>query len=245
MLLSASYDLRKGSNRFFVAGLFCCFFLFASGSAFAQATTFGGNAQHTSSYAAPAQNLNTIKWTANIDLNNTGAFAHYGSPLVTAGNTVLVPVKTAGDGFRVDAFNGSTGAFKYSTGSDYILPAHVWIPVYNPCIATGSFGTRMYYAGAGGTIWHIDNPDSNTPGPPIREVFYTSLAAYSANAAAYNSSIFINTPITADAAGNIYFGFRVQGTAPAPLNTTQSGFARIDINGNGNYVLAGTATGDV
>jgi hypothetical protein len=81
---------------------------------------------------------------------------------------VLVPVKTAGDGFRVDAFNGSTGAFKYFTGSDYILPVHVWIPVYNPCIATGSFGTRMYYAGAGGTVWHIDNPDSNSPGPAVR-----------------------------------------------------------------------------
>jgi len=210
----------------------------------AQATTFAGNAQHTSSYGAPAQNLNAIKWTANIDFNNTGALTHYGSPLVTANNTVLVPVKTAGDGFRVDAFNGLTGSFKYLTASDYILPAHVWIPVYNPCIATGSFGTRMYYAGAGGTIWHIDNPDSNAPGPPVREVFYTSLAGYNANAAAYNSAIFVNTPITADAAGNIYFGFRVQGTAPAPLNTTQSGFARIDTSGNGAFVLAGAAAGD-
>jgi len=234
---------RRGIGLF-VAGLFCCIFAFTSGRVLAQATTFAGNAQHTSSYAAPAQNSNTIKWTTSIDLNNTGALTHYGSPLVTAGNTVLVPVKIAGDGFRVDAFNGSTGAFKYSIGSDYILPAHVWIPVYNPCIATGSFGTRMYYAGAGGTIWHIDNPDSNTPGPPIREVFYTSLAAYSANAAAYNSSIFINTPITADAAGNIYFGFRVQGTAPAPLNTTQSGFARMDTAGSGTFVLAGAAAGD-
>lgn len=229
---------------FFVAGLFCCVFASTSGRVWAQAVTFAGNAQHTSSYSAPAQNLNTIKWTTSIDLNNTGALTHYGSPLITAGNTVLVPVKTAGDGFRVDAFNGLTGSLKYLTASDYILPTHVWIPVYNPCIATGSFGTRMYYAGAGGTIWHIDNPDSNTPGPPVREVFYTSLAGYNANAAAYNSSIFVNTPITADAAGNIYFGFRVQGTAPAPLNTTQSGFARIGPGGFGTYVLAGTAAGD-
>src|ERR1700687_157213 len=228
----------------FVVGLFCCIFAFTSGRVLAQATTFAGNSQHTSSYDVPTQNLNTIKWTTSIDLNNSGALTHYGSPLVTASNTVLVPVKTAGEGFRVDAFNGSTGAFKYFTGSDYIPPAHVWIPVYNPCIATGSFGTRMYYAGAGGTIWHIDNPDSNSPGPPVRQVFYTSLAGYNANPAAYNSSIFINTPITADAAGNIYFGFRVQGTAPAPLNTTQSGFARIDTVGSGTFVLAGAAAGD-
>src|SRR4029453_9027511 len=105
-------------------------------------------------------------------------------------------------------------------------------------------GTRMYYAGAGGTILHIDNPDSNSPGAPIREVFYTSLANYNANAAAYNGTIFVNTPLTADASGNIYFGFRVQGTAPAPLNTTQSGYARIDSSGNGVYVLAATAASD-
>lgn len=239
------YVPRKGRGRIslFVAGLFCCLFAFTSGRGFAQAITFAGNAQHTSSYAAPAQKLNAIKWTANIDFNNTGTLTHYGSPLITAGNTVLMPVKIVGDGFRVDAFNGSNGVFKYSTGSDYILPAHNWIPVYNPCIATGAFGTRMYYAGAGGTIWHIDNPDSNTPGAPVREVFYTSLAGYLANAAAYDSTIFVNTPITGDAVGNIYFGFRVQGTAPAPLNTS-SGFARIDTNGNGTFVLAGNAAND-
>ena len=223
--------------------LFCCLFSVASQSASAQATTFGGNAQHTSSYAAPAQTLNTIKWSTDIDFNNTDP-THYGSPLVTQNNTVLVPVKTIGNNFRVDAFNGANGTLKYVTGTDYILPNHTWVPVYNPCVATGSFGTRMYYPGAGGTIWHIDNPDSNAPGPPVREVFYTSLAEYQANAAAYNSSIFVNTPITADAAGNIYFGFRVQGTAPAPLGTTESGFARIDVNGNATYVLASQAAND-
>jgi len=62
---------------------------------------------------------------------------------------------------------------------------------------------------------------------------------------AFNTSVFVNTPITADSNGNIFFGFRVQGIAPAPLNTAQSGFARIDSNGNATYVLAGTAANDV
>ena len=75
-------------------------------------------------------------------------------------------------------------------------------------------------------------------------MFYTSLANYTANAAGYNSTIFINTPMTADSNGNVFFGFRVEGTAPAPLSTSQSGFARIDPNGNGTYVLAGTAAND-
>ena len=236
---------RSFTPRFLTATLVCCLSIFTSGRALSQSLTFGGNAQHTSSYGPPAQNLNVLKWSTSIDFNNSGAFAHYGSPLVTASNTVLVPVKTATNGFRVDAFNGATAAPKYTVATDYILPAHNWIPTYNPCIATGTFGTRMYFAGAGGTIWHIDNVDSNTPGAPVREVFYTSLATYNANAAAYNSTIFVNTPITADSAGNIYFGFRVQGTAPAPLNTSQSGFARIDSNGNGIHVLAGSAANDI
>ena len=236
--------LRRAVCAAAVLGSVACAFGVSLPAALAQSVTFGGNAQHTSSYPSQAQNLNTIKWTASIDLNNTGDLIHYGSPLVTAGNTVLAPVKTATDGFELDAFNGATGALKYKTDTDYILPVHNWVPSYNPCIAIGAFGTRMYYAGAGGTIWHIDNPDSDTPGTPVREVFYTSLAGYNANAGAYNSTVFVNTPITADSIGNIYFGFRVQGTAPAPLNTTQSGFARLDTSGHGTYVLAGTAAND-
>ena len=206
--------------------------------------SFAGNAQHTSIYQPAAQNLNAIHWSTTIDLNNSGNFAHYGSPLITSANTVLVPVKTASDGFQVNAFDGSSGAAKYTLTTAYILPDYDWIPVYNPCLATGSFGTRLYYAGPGGTMYHIDNPDAVAHGAPVQEVFYTTLANYLANATAYNATIFINTPITADSKGNVFFGFRVQGTAPAPLNTTQSGFARIDPSGNGTYVLAGTAAND-
>jgi Bacterial Ig-like domain (group 3) len=238
---------REASEHFgtglFMGALFLALTLLISPRAVAQAPTFAGNAQHTSIYDAPAQDLNTIKWSTTIDFHPT-TIAHYGAPVITANNTVMVPVKTSTDGFRVDAFNGNTGTAKYIINTDYIMPAHNWIPVYNPCIATGSFGTRMYYAGAGGTILHVDNPDSDSPGVPVREVFYTSLANYDANATAYNNTIFINTPLTADAAGNIYFGFRVQGNAPAPLNTNQSGIARIDANGNGTYVLAGAAAND-
>src|SRR6202008_3937987 len=131
----------------------------------------------------------------------------YGSPLITPANTVLVPIKIAGNAFRVDAFNGTNGQSKYSVSTDYILPNFSWIPTYNPTVV----GNRMYFAGAGGTIFHIDNIDSNPPSAPVREVFYTSLANYNANAAAFNSTIFVNTPITSDAGGNIFFGFRVQG----------------------------------
>src|SRR5205085_443093 len=81
-------------------------------------------------------------------------------------------------------------------------------------------------------------------GAAVREVFYTDLATYTAGASGYNSTVFIDTPITADSNGNIFFGFRVQGTAQAPLSTTQSGYARITPGGTATYVLAGNAAAD-
>jgi hypothetical protein len=208
-------------------------------------STFGGNAQHTSVYAATAQNLNAIRWSTAIDLNPAGALAHFASPLLTPANTIVVPVKTATNGFQINVFNAANGSAKYSLTTDYILPFHNWILVYQPALATSSFGTRLYYPGAGASIYSIDAPDSISHGAPVQQVFYTTLANYQANAAAFNSTVFINTPITPDGNGNVFFGFRVQGTAPAPLSTTQSGFARIDPLGNATYVLAGTAAGDV
>src|ERR1700738_572568 len=67
--------------------------------------SFARNAQHTADYQPAVPSLNRIRWSATIDFNNTGSLAHYGAPLVTAANTVLAPVKIAGDAFRVDTFD--------------------------------------------------------------------------------------------------------------------------------------------
>ncbi|MGC2696349.1 MAG: Ig-like domain repeat protein, partial [Candidatus Angelobacter sp.] len=223
------------------------FVLAVAGHARAQTivSTFGGNAQHTAIYNPTAQHLNAIHWSASIDLNNTGALAHYGAPLLTPANTIIVPQKTgANSGFQINVFNAANGTALYSLTTDYTQPSHNWILPYQPALAVNSVDTRLYYPGNGGTIYYIDNPDSVSHGAPVQQVFYTTLANYQANAAAFNSTVFINTPITSDSSGDVFFGFRVQGTAPAPLNTTQSGFARIDPNGNATFVLAGTAAND-
>jgi Bacterial Ig-like domain (group 3) len=225
-------------------------------------STFGANAQHTSLYAGPSQDMNQILWKTPVDLDpqyDSGGelLIHYGSPLVTAGNTVIVPVKTgATGGFRLDFFSGDnggaasvggTGVPKFSLTTDYILPSHDWTPSYSPTLASdGAGGTRLYYAGAGGTVYYIENPDSSTAPTPVQEAFY-GLTNYQGNTSSFNSTVFIDTPITADSSGDIFFGFRVQGTAPIadPVahtsTTTQSGFARIDPNGNGTYILASAA----
>src|SRR5215471_17484964 len=98
---------------------------------------------------------------ASID-QNPGAFAHYGVPLITAANTVIVLVKIANNGFMISVFN--------SAGRGYIrlrpitfCPSYTWIPVYQPPVAAGSFRTRLYYPGAGGTIYSIDSPAFQQP----------------------------------------------------------------------------------
>jgi hypothetical protein len=53
--------------------------------------------------------------------------------------------------------------------------------------------------------------------------------------------VLIDTPITSDAHGNLYFGFLVQGATPAGL---ASGIARISSTGVGSWVAASTAAGD-
>src|SRR5262249_40997811 len=146
--------------------------------------------------------------------------------------------------FRVDAFRGSDGSAKYSLASDYVLPPHNWIPTYQPVVAPAGGGQRLYYPGAGGTVLATDDPDSDSPAAPTRKLFYTSLATSQANPAAFNAPTFITTPIPADAAGNIFFGFRVTQAPPAPFNTMTSGYARIDTSGNGAFVAAGTAAAD-
>jgi hypothetical protein len=120
-------------------------------------STFGGNAQNTANYSPTAQDLNAIHWSTSIDLNNTGAFAHYGAPLLTPANTIMVPVKTATNGFQINVFNAADGTGLYTLSSDYIMPSHNWIPTYQPALAVNGASTRLYYPGAGGTIYYIDN----------------------------------------------------------------------------------------
>src|SRR5262249_50880675 len=155
--------------------------------------------------------LEQIKWSTPIDLVLQGTagelLVHYGSPTVTPGNTVLVPVRTtADDTYRVEAHSGATGALLYMLPTDYSPPPHSWIPSYAPAL---SRGTRLYYPGAGGTVYYRDSLDS-AAGPAGQIAFYGN-SVYTSNPDAFNSTVMISTPITADAAGNIYFGFDVTG----------------------------------
>jgi hypothetical protein len=209
---------------------------------------YGHDPQHTGMSAVAAQPLNSIHWKTPVDLNPPGGgtgplYTHYGSPVVTAGNTVIVPVGNGGAGFQLRTFNGATGAPVYTLSSDYSLPPYSWTPSYGPALA---LGTRLFYAGAGGTLYYRDLPNAAT-GPngqtgATGQVAFYGMPTYLANQAAMNNAVQISTPLTADRSGNIYFGFTVApGTNPAGL---MSGIARVSFTGAGTWTSAVALTGD-
>src|SRR5690348_9115039 len=85
-------------------------------------TTHGGNAQHTGLSSVAAQPFNIIHWSTPVDLSPPSGeiLIHYGSPLVSPANTVIVPVKTGADGgYLVKALNARDGSVIWSQATDY------------------------------------------------------------------------------------------------------------------------------
>ena len=201
---------------------------------------YGHDAQHSGLSTIGAQRLEIMKWSTPVDLvlaGSTGTlYIHYGAPLITAANTVIVAVRTSSsNNYRIDAHEGIHGTTLYTLPTDYTPPPHNWIPSYGAALSQGA---RVYYAGAGGTVYYRDQPDAVT-GPTGQIAFYGN-ALYAANQAAFAAKVMISTPITADLAGNIYFGFMVTGSNPANLS---SGIARIAADGTGTWTGAATAAG--
>lgn len=205
---------------------------------------YGHDAQHSGVSTVASQPLNRIKWSTPVDTVNQGAggplFIHYGTPVITAANTVLAPQRTsASNAFQVNAFNGATGAQIYTLSTDYTPPPHNWIPSYG---ATLGLGYRYFFPGAGGTIYYRDSPDSLTA--RSGQLAFYGLSTYQANQSLFQSSVFVSTPITADRYGNIYFGFVVTGNVTLPNGAIlTSGLARIAVSGEGSWVSASALAG--
>jgi hypothetical protein len=204
---------------------------------------FAGNAQHTAVGAIAAQRMDGIYWTTPVDLapqlSSTGALlTHYGSPVITRHDTVIVPVKTgATGGFRIEARVGATGDLKWMLNSSYLLPPHRWVPSFNPVLTPDG---RVWMPESGGRVLIRSNAgDPNDALATIARIAFYGDAAYDVNPAAFDTTVFINTPLTSDTAGNVYFGFVVTGANPAGLGG--GGIVRIAADGTPTFVTVAAA----
>ena len=233
-------------RRAFALIAFCAFISYPALAAAQTAawSNYAGDAQHTAISSVASQPLQAIRWQTPVDLNpqysGTSLLIHYGSPVISANNTVVVPVKTgATDGFKLEGRSGATGALLWTQTTDYSVPTVGWKPSYGPTIAPGNL---LYYAGAGGTIYTRSNLDAAGAVTPTQLSFVgtggdaTNLGNYTANKANFDANVKISTPITSDSLGNIYFGYQVAN--PAQVGGLASGLARIDSTGHASFVTA-------
>ena len=204
---------------------------------------FGRDARHTALSEVATQDLGHITWSTPVDdapvYTQTGALlTHYGSPVISPRNTIIFGVRTASNAFRIEARSGVNGQLWWSAMSDYVLPPHNWVPSYNMALT----GSGVLYAPASGGRLMVRDSVEGANAPAFHPLTFYGAAAYDANPAAFNSTVFICTPITADANGNIFFGYQVTGTNPAGL--VGGGIVRIAPDGSSRWINATAASGD-
>src|ERR1700733_338299 len=193
--------------------------------------------QHSALSTVQSQALDTIHWHVPVDLNPPQGeiLIHYGSPLVTAANTVIVPVKTASNSFRVEARNGATGKRLWMQKTGWQAPQASFVPGLGPTLSAKS----LFVPDIAGGVLVRSNPDQ-AMGTVTRLYFYGATNFHN-DPTVYSQNVQINTPLSIDVKGNIYFGFLALG--PTPINL-QSGIARIAPNATGTWVSAAAASGD-
>ena len=199
--------------------------------------THSHDEQHTGVSSVQSQPLGKIHWKMPVDLAVPAGeiFIHYGSPLVTARNTVIVPLKTGTDSFRIVAHNGATGKVLWKHGTSYQAPFANFLPGMGPTL----YQNRVFIPDSAGRVIVRRSPDLATG--QVSELYFYGQNNFQDNPTAYEQSVQINTPLTVDAHGNLFFGFLAVGPTPIGL---QSGLARIAANGTGTWASAAFLSGD-
>jgi hypothetical protein len=204
---------------------------------------FAGNDQHTAIASARPQPFTRIRWKAKVDRqpvrNNEVLSIHFGSPMITAANTVLVPTRISPKaGFRVVAYSGSNGTRRWTLNTDWrqAPQASAGFGFAAPLPAVLTPSATLAVAGAGGTI--LLRAHANLNAGSVRRIAFYGTAQWKAHQAAYDKAVQISTPLTAGPDGSIYFGFIVNGSTPAHL---VNGIARIAPDGHATWISTATA----
>ncbi len=224
----------------FVLILVGAFALFSAANAAAQTGAWLSHShdeQHTALSTVQSQPLSSIHWHTPVDLfpPQGEIYIHYGSPLVTAANTVIVPVKTGTNSFRVEAINGTTGKKVWQLNTGWQAPGATFVPGLGPTIS----GSTLYVPDIAGRVIARPNPDEKKQ--KASKLYFYGVKNFKKNRAAYEANVQINTPLTTDAAGNLFFGFDILGSTPLNL---KGGLARIGTDGTGTWVSAASLSGD-
>jgi|GEM_PF-754841 len=213
--------------------------------------SYGGNAQHTGVWTGTSQTAALIKWQIPLDDDRPyyggDVLIHYAAPMVTPANTVVhsyrfttnVNDSTSHDNWRVVGRSAKNGAQIWAFDTDYsaaVIWPYDWTSVYPMTLfkaplvvsshkgalaVTGATSVGVAAAANGGSLLIRNSADAAT-GTVQQIAFYTSAADYKQNASAY-SPIKINTPLTADNYGNIYFGYEVTNNVPANVASLGTG----------------------
>src|SRR5262249_40022281 len=158
----------------------------------------GHDPQHQANSPWVSQTMTHILWQTPVDQNpqysGVNLLIHYGSPLISQGGTLLVTVKTgAGGGFQGEGRSPKTRALVWRQPTGWIAPPHNWYPSMGPCVTPWN---EVAIPGPGGTVLLRNKLD--LPSASVRQLAFFGNANYTANPAAYDNNVFINTPISSD-----------------------------------------------
>lgn len=196
---------------------------------------FAQNSHHWALPKARAQAFNRIKWSTAVDASPSGG-AHYGSPMITPSNTLVVTVRNGSGAFHLEGRRVSDGAVQWTQNTSYNPPTSGWLP---ECGSTLTVAGGVAIPDSGGRV--LVRASADAASSTTQELVFFGAANYAANPSGFNNTVKINTPITTDSAGNLFFGFAVSGTPPITLH---SGIARIAPDGTGTWVQASVAAND-
>jgi hypothetical protein len=140
-------------------------------------STHGYDAQHTGVSPVASQKLARIHWQVPVDLAPPEGeiLIHYGSPVITTKNTVIVPVKTGTSSFRVQAHDGTTGQKLWTLGTAYQPPFAGFMPGLGVTLSQH----HLFVPDVAGGILMRANPD-NARGK-ISHLYFYGLKNYLAH----------------------------------------------------------------